>query len=129
MIFQKAKEIYIGQISFTLFYIFGMWQPLSWNSRWKIWLYQVYSIFMILFYFSFSVSLFVYLLHVSGDMNLFTEYLYYFLYSIAIFIKQLNIIVKRRIVIKSKNKLLANFCRPRDIQEWDILIRCSQDCR
>ncbi|XP_043465775.1 odorant receptor 67c-like [Leptopilina heterotoma] len=102
MIFQKDEEIYTGQISFTLFYIFGMWQPLNWNSRWKIWLYRIYSIFMIIFYFSFSVTLIVYLLHVTA---------------------------KRKTVIKLKNKLLTKFCRPRDIQEWDILIRCSQDCR
>ncbi|XP_051167897.1 odorant receptor 67a-like [Leptopilina boulardi] len=106
-----------------------MWQPITWNSRWKIWLYQIYSIFMIIFYFSFSVSLFVYLLRVSDDMNIFTEYLYYFLYSVAIFIKQLNIIAKRRTVIESKNKLLVSFCRPRDFYEWNILEKCSKDCR
>lgn len=129
MLHQNIDEIYTGQISFTLFYIFGMWQPITWNSRWKIWLYQIYSIFMIIFYFSFSVSLFVYLLRVSDDMNIFTEYLYYFLYSVAIFIKQLNIIAKRRTVIESKNKLLASFCRPRDFYEWNILEKCSKDCR
>lgn len=129
MFVQTIDRIYVGQISFTLFYIFGMCQPLTWNTRWKIWLYHIYSVFVIIFYFSFSVSLFFYLLRISGDMNLFTEYLYYFLYSIAIFVKQLTIIAKRKMVIESKNNILDSLCRPRDIYELEILERCSEDCR
>lgn len=122
-------HIYTGQISFILFYIFGMWQPPKWNSRWKIWLYQIYSYCMITFYLSFTITFLMYLFRVSKDINLFTEYLYYFLYGVAILMKQISIIVKRQTVIESNNKLLSSLCQPRDFYEVEILQKCSQDCR
>lgn len=125
----NGHSMYTGQISFTLFIVLGMWRPLLCNSKWKIWFYRFYSCIMIMIYFSFPISFLMFLFQIFGDINIFTEYLFYFLYSVAIVIKQISIIAKRETIMESKGKLLANICKPRDFYELDVLEKCSQDCR
>lgn len=125
----NEEKIYTGQISFALFHLFGMWKPFTWQSQWKTWFYRFYSVSMITIYFTFIISLLMYFVKVPQPIETFTENLFYFLCIVATFIKQLCIMVKRKIVIQSSGRFLDKFCEPEDHYESEILQRCSKICR
>ncbi|XP_051167812.1 odorant receptor 46a-like, partial [Leptopilina boulardi] len=122
-------NIYTGQISFTLLTLFGMWKPLSWKLQWQTWLYHIFSVFMITIYLTFIISLFMHFVKVSQPIETITENLFYFLCIVATFIKQISIMIKRKTIVESKGKLLNKFCKPEDLYESEILLKCSQICR
>lgn len=71
----------------------------------------------------------MYLIKVSKNTDSFTENLYNFLAIFAVFIKQISIMIKRKIIIELKEKFLDKLCQPRDLHELKILQKRSQVCR
>lgn len=126
---ENKLNIYMGQISFGLLNLFGMWKPLDWKLKWQMWLYHFFSVFMITLYFTFILSLLMHFVKVSQPIETITENLFYFLCIVATFIKQICIMAKRKLVVESRKKLLNNFCEPEDRYEYEILQKCSQICR
>lgn len=129
MIIKNGLELYTGQISIAIFILFGLWRPQSWNTKWKIWLYETYSTVMITLYIAFIFTLLMYLLRVSKNTDSFTESLYNFLAIFTILIKQINVIVKRKTIIYLKEMFLDKLCQPRDLHELETLQKRSRICR
>lgn len=122
-------KLYTGEISIKFFSLFGLWKPISWNSRGKIWCYGLYSILMISIYICFTFTLLMYLVKVSKSTESFTLNLYNFMAIFAVFVKQISIMLKRKVIIDLKEMFLDKLCQPRDTHELKILREHSQTCR
>lgn len=123
------NTIYTGEISFTLFRLFGIWKPIKWKSPWKTRLYRLYSLSMITLYFTFILSIILYFIKVPQQPEIFIENFFYFFCILATFIKQLSLMFKQKTVMEAKEKFLNKLCEPEDLDESELLQRSSNISR
>lgn len=130
MMFAYNKhKIYIGEISFLLFHLTGIFKPIAWNSKWKIWLYNAYSTFMITIYFIFVFSILIYILRLAQNLETKIETTFQFLALSNVFFKMISILVQSRTAIASISLFMNKLCQPRDTFESKILQQSSHACR
>ncbi|XP_043464755.1 odorant receptor 43a-like isoform X2 [Leptopilina heterotoma] len=122
----KKREIYIGQISYTLFQICGIWKPLQCHSQWKLRIYYFYSIFTLTLYFLSTFLLFIYMFQIHEDVKSFTQSVFYFSTYFNVLMKLSMLVIRREVFIKSNTMLLSDMCRSRDNYEADIINKCSE---
>lgn len=121
----KKREIYIGQISYKLFQICGIWRPLQCNSKLKLRIYYFYSIFTLTLYFLSTFLLFIYMFQIHEDVKSLTQSVFYFSTYFNVLMKLSMLVIRREIFIKSNTMLLSDMCRSRDNYEADIVNKCS----
>lgn len=120
--------MFTGEILFTIFRIFGLWKSSS-KQKWKIVLYNFYTIFNLTIYGTFVFSLFIYLLQMTENVDTFTHSLFYFSTSFAMLIKIINFAFKNKSVVDLQDIFSNKICQPRDFSELQILQEISQTCR
>lgn len=126
---KNREEVYTGQISYTLFKLSGIWEPLEYKSKWKLIIYRIYSICTRILFTILTGSIFVHTLEKHENFDDFSETIFYFITFFTTFLKLLIITKKREIFIKTQKMLLSETCRPRDSQENEILHNFSQKGR
>lgn len=129
MLLEKKEKFYTGQISFFLFYLIGILKPITWNSRWKIWFYNLYSLFMITLYFIFVFSIFIYILRIAQNAEAKIETTFQFLALFNVFFKMISILIQTKTAIESINLFMNEICQPRDKIESEILKQSSHYSR
>lgn len=125
----KNGKMFTGQFLFIIFKIFGLWRPSSFNEKWKISLYNIFTIFNVTIHLTFTFSLFVHLFYVSKNADKFTQTLFYFSGVFAVFIKIVSFLVKNNYVIELHAMFSNKHCQPRDVYELKILQNISRKCR
>ncbi|XP_051164235.1 odorant receptor 9a-like [Leptopilina boulardi] len=122
-------KLYLGEISFILLQLFGIFKPLTWNTKWKTLIYYLYSIFMITIYFYFDISILLFLLLKAQNIDNEMESLYHFLAFFTVFFKMITIFLHSKIAIELVNLFKNKLCQPRDDVELKILQNTSYSCR
>lgn len=129
MFIYRKNNLYIGQISILLFKLIGIYKPVLWKTKSKIFLYNLYSLFTISIVFFFIFSIFMYIIvnleNIDGEMETF----FYFLVLMNNFNKMISILLQRSIIIESKNLFRNELCQPRDEFEFKIQQQTSNSCR
>lgn len=123
------NELYIGQISFLIFELIGICKPVTWNTRWKILLYNAYSAFSITAVLISIVSMLLYIIQNAQLLGNEMDTYFYFIGASNSFYKFISIFIQHQTVIQSKNMFMNKLCHPRDNLEFKILKRTSNFCR
>lgn len=125
----EDDKLYIGQISFFIFKLIGIYQPVTCNTRWRIYLYNVYSIFTLTNVFIMVVSLFIYMTENVQTIESELETFFYFLCFSNILYKMISVSTQHQTMDEFKILFLNKHCQSRDNFELKILQRTSNSCR
>ena len=129
LFFPKQLGLYNGEISFTLFGILGIWRPLTWKSRWKIFLFRIYSIISFFMFFCMIFCLMLTLFRSNKDPQFITQNSFYFTFTCTIYLKMINLVIQKKKVIKTLKMLTYGVCEHRSLTECEILQKYSSKCR
>lgn len=120
----ENSRMYLGEILFSMFQICGFWRPVNYHS-WKMFFYQIYSIFTVTLFFLFTISFNAYVFQYQKTVKDFTQSIFYACtFSLAL-IKLTVLFRTRATIIKSKEMFLSEICQPRDEIEMSIIRECS----
>ncbi|CAD6225663.1 GSCOCT00014069001.2-RA-CDS, partial [Cotesia congregata] len=106
--------------SFFILTLVGLWRPLEWRG-WKFLLYNLYSCFVVLTNFTFTLTEFLDLVLVSSTVNEFTSNLSMMLAMVAACGKIVGVLYNRRQIIRALENLQEKPFKPRDQKEEMIL--------
>ncbi|XP_034939938.1 odorant receptor Or1-like [Chelonus insularis] len=102
---------------FTIFQYIGLWQPLHWNSKLTIKLYQFYSCFAITFLYTNVLSEIIELFRAYENFEIFINNLVVFLSMFGCSIKAASVLNQRAGLVKLIMTLSSHPCFPEDQNE------------
>lgn len=114
---ENLKSIKVAEFSLKTMSYFGDWRPTSLTSDWAIRLYNLYSIFMILFKFYFSITFFINLYQNKHKIEIFIEGIFLFTTTFLTVIKIVYLNIHRKDVNSLRNMFLETNCLPRNNKE------------
>lgn len=123
---KKEKFMYLGEISYKAFQLFGFWKPVHWNLKWKIFLYRIYSTLTLIMFILFNISFFVQMFDNHENIEKLMESIFYFCTIFNVFLKLVILFWMRKIFIKSNAMFLTEICQPRDNNEIEIVKEFSR---
>lgn len=108
-------------ISFFILKYIGLWQPVHWNSRWKIYFYKIFTIFSVIILYVDTGSQIVDAFEVCKTIADYADHSFILLTMIGICIKMASIIKNRKDIVDLINKLQSGSFQSRNSLEDQVL--------
>ncbi|XP_028047931.2 odorant receptor 94b [Monomorium pharaonis] len=112
--------MHVLQLTFKILTIVGCWRPKSCSSFYLRFMYDAYTVFMIILLYTFLVSQFLDIIWNVDNAEDFTENFYATLASVVSCSKMLSLLVNRKNINKLTNVFLERPYRPSETDEMKI---------
>ncbi|XP_051153388.1 odorant receptor 67c-like [Leptopilina boulardi] len=119
----------IGELSFTLMEYLGIWRPISFTSKWSIFIYNVYSIFIIIIMYFHTSTFFVNMCLNFNNTDLLIDNIIYFTGLTTLCFKMTYIKIYRNDFIAFKNMFLDTKCITQNRHELSIQFKFFKNDR
>ncbi|XP_066594027.1 odorant receptor 67c-like isoform X2 [Prorops nasuta] len=113
-------KMYILMEGFFLLSCTGIWRPINWTSRSKVFLYGVYNTFMLISFYAFATGQILYFFFYVRDLAAFSDVALTLIAFIMIACKSTTIIIRREDIIKLSQRFFKYPMKPMNIQEEEI---------
>lgn len=122
----KKEKLYLGEYSYAMFQLCGIWRPVDWKSKWKIYPYLVFSIISVIMFILFNITFFVNMFQKHESIEILIQSIFYFCTWFMALIKLTILYRTRQTFIESNKMFLSEICQPIDDEEIAILRKASR---
>lgn len=117
----KKNNIKVAEFSFQILSVIGFWRPIIFTSIWKIRLYNLCTIILLIFKYYFPITFLINLYYNLHDPQIVIENVFFFTSTFLIALKITYLNLSRQKIISLINMFLQKNCLPQNKEESAIL--------